>query len=113
VGQESPKVNKVTASERSASQINRVTQRLWRGVEGPRRYSIYPCRSKPLNHEALQQNLLRYPPDGPEYIFSSTVIIFDLKVKSHHNKQGVSKQKHLCSIPCSRLTNEVLPVDGR
>ena len=27
---------KVTGSERSASQMDRVTQRLWRGVEGPR-----------------------------------------------------------------------------
>ena len=29
--------------ERSASQMDRVTQRLWRGVEGPRRCLIYPC----------------------------------------------------------------------
>ena len=28
--------------ERSASPIGRVTQRLWRGVEGPRRCFIYP-----------------------------------------------------------------------
>src|ERR1700749_2395264 len=30
--------------ERSASRICRVTRRLWRGVEGPRRRFIYPLR---------------------------------------------------------------------
>jgi hypothetical protein len=46
VGQESSKANKVTASERSASQIDRVTLRLWRGVGRPRRCLIYPCCSE-------------------------------------------------------------------
>jgi hypothetical protein len=32
--------------ERSASQIYRVTQRFWRGVEGPRRCFTYPCCSE-------------------------------------------------------------------
>jgi hypothetical protein len=32
--------------ERRASHIYRVTQHLWRGVEGPRRCSSYPCRSE-------------------------------------------------------------------
>src|SRR3984957_669862 len=36
--------------ERSASQIYRVTQRLWRGVEGPRRCLSYPCCSELFNH---------------------------------------------------------------
>jgi hypothetical protein len=44
------KINKVTGSERSASQIDRVTQRLWRGVEGPRRCLIYPCCSELFHH---------------------------------------------------------------
>ena len=38
--------------ERSASQIDRVTQRLWRGVEGPRRCLFYPCCSELFNHRA-------------------------------------------------------------
>ena len=36
--------------ERSASRMGRVTRRLWRGVEGPRRRSIYPCGSELFNH---------------------------------------------------------------
>ena len=36
--------------ERSASQIYRLTEGLWRGVEGPRRCLIYPCCSKLLDH---------------------------------------------------------------
>src|SRR3984957_9140915 len=36
--------------ERSASQIYRVTQRLWRGVEGPRRCLFYLCCSELFNH---------------------------------------------------------------
>jgi hypothetical protein len=36
--------------ERSASQIDRVTRRLWRGVEGPRRCLIYPCCSELFHH---------------------------------------------------------------
>jgi hypothetical protein len=38
--------------ERSAAQIDRVTQRLWRGVEGPRRCLSYPCCSELFNHRA-------------------------------------------------------------
>ena len=38
--------------ERSAAQIDRVTRRLWRGVEGPRRCFIYPCRSELFNHRS-------------------------------------------------------------
>src|ERR1700691_441126 len=38
--------------ERSASQIDRVTQRLRRGVEGPRRCLSYPCCSELFNHRA-------------------------------------------------------------
>jgi hypothetical protein len=38
--------------ERSASQIHRVTQRLWRGVEGPRGCLSYPCRSELFNHRS-------------------------------------------------------------
>jgi hypothetical protein len=38
--------------ERSASQIDCVPQRLWRGVEGPRRCLFYPCCSELFNHRA-------------------------------------------------------------
>src|SRR5271170_7684855 len=38
--------------ERSASQIDRVTQRLWRGVEGPRRCLFYPCCSELFDHRS-------------------------------------------------------------
>jgi hypothetical protein len=37
--------------ERSASQIDRVTRRLWRGVEGPRQCLSYPCCSELLTHQ--------------------------------------------------------------
>jgi hypothetical protein len=50
--------------ERSASQIHRVTQRLWRGVEGPRRCLFYPRCSELLTTEARQHDLLRYALDG-------------------------------------------------
>ena len=40
--------------ERSASQMDRVTQGLWRGVEGPRRCLIYRCRSELFNHRGRQ-----------------------------------------------------------
>src|ERR1700753_1521534 len=54
--------------ERSASQMDRVTQRLWRGVEEPV-LSVaegtpamlnYPCCSELFNHRSRQQDLLRY-----------------------------------------------------
>jgi hypothetical protein len=38
--------------ERSASQMDRVTQSLWRGVEGPRRCLIYLCCQELFNHRA-------------------------------------------------------------
>jgi hypothetical protein len=38
--------------ERSALQIYRVIQRLWRGVEGPRRSLSYPYCSELFNHRA-------------------------------------------------------------
>jgi hypothetical protein len=38
--------------ERSASPIYRVIQRLWRGVEGPRRYLVYPCCSELFDHRS-------------------------------------------------------------
>jgi hypothetical protein len=63
--------------ERSASQIYRVTQRLWRGVEGPRRCFSYPCCSGLSTTEAREHDLLRYALGGHGYIFSCTVIIFD------------------------------------
>jgi hypothetical protein len=47
--------------ERSASQLDRLTQRLWRGVEGPRRCSSYPCCSELFNHQA--------PSGGPPRFF--------------------------------------------
>jgi len=37
--------------ERSAARIDRVTQRFWRGAEGPRRRLSYPCCSEFFNHE--------------------------------------------------------------
>src|SRR5271154_5336836 len=44
--------------ERSASQIDCVTQCLWRGVEGPRRRLFYPCCSELFDHRSRQQDLL-------------------------------------------------------
>ena len=44
--------------ERSASQLDRVTQHLWRGVEGPRRCLIYPCCSELFDHRRRQLDLL-------------------------------------------------------
>ena len=38
--------------ERSASQVYRVTQHLWRGVEGPRRYLSYRCCSRLFHHRS-------------------------------------------------------------
>ena len=62
--------------ERSASQIYRVTQRLWRGVEGPRRCLFYPCCSELFDHRNPTHDLLRYTLDGHGCIFSCTVIVF-------------------------------------
>jgi hypothetical protein len=45
--------------ERSASQIDRVTEHLWRGVEGPRRCLSYPCRSDLFDHRSPHR---RFPP---------------------------------------------------
>jgi hypothetical protein len=50
--------------ERSASQIDHVTQRLWRGVKGlGDAYLPHGARSSPTT-EARQQDLLRYALDG-------------------------------------------------
>src|ERR1700733_5926585 len=38
--------------ERSATQTDRLTQRLWRGVEGPRRRSLYPCCPELFDHRS-------------------------------------------------------------
>ena len=38
--------------ERSAARIYRVTQRLWRAVEGPRRCLLYPCCSERFDHRS-------------------------------------------------------------
>ncbi len=38
--------------ERSASPMDCVTQRLWRGVEGPRRCLFYPCCSELFDHRS-------------------------------------------------------------
>jgi hypothetical protein len=46
--------------ERSASQIDRVTQHLWRGVEGPRRCLITHAARSFSTTEARPQELLRY-----------------------------------------------------
>jgi hypothetical protein len=43
--------------ERSASQTNRVTQRLWRAVEGPRRCLFHPCGSELFSHRPDFRNL--------------------------------------------------------
>jgi hypothetical protein len=45
--------------ERSALAIDRVTQRLWRGVEGPRRCLIYLCCSELFNHRSPTRFSLR------------------------------------------------------
>jgi hypothetical protein len=49
------KLKKVKASERSAALIYSLTQRLWRGVEGPRRCFSFPCCLEVLNHRSLRQ----------------------------------------------------------
>ena len=43
--------------ERSASPIYRVTQHLWRGVEGPRRCLSYSCCSELFNHRRPSPDL--------------------------------------------------------
>jgi hypothetical protein len=45
--------------ERSASPIDRLTQRLWRGVEGPRRCLSNPCCSELFNHRNPAANVKR------------------------------------------------------
>jgi hypothetical protein len=50
--------------ERSASQICRVTQRLWRGVEGPRRCLSYACCSELFNHRSPRTGPARHALDG-------------------------------------------------
>src|ERR1700733_14032688 len=45
--------------ERSASQIDRVRQYLWRGVEGPRRCPFYPCCSELFNHRACTATICK------------------------------------------------------
>jgi hypothetical protein len=51
--------------ERSASQSYCVTQRLWRGVEGPRRCLSYPCRSDLFNHQSPHRRFRHGLPPGP------------------------------------------------
>ena len=65
---------KVTASERSASPIDRVTQRLWRGVEGPRRCLIYTCCWELFDHRSPKMQL--WLPDKWEVV----------AVRSHRNQ---------------------------
>jgi hypothetical protein len=75
--------------ERSASKIYRVTQSLWRGVEGPRRcLSTHAVRSFSTT-EARPQDLLRYALDGHGYIFSCTVIIFHPQVCARSLNSGL------------------------
>ena len=75
--------------ERSASQIDRVTQHLWRGVEGPRLRLSYPCCSELFDTEARQQDLLRFAQDVDRYIFSCTVIIFHPQVCARSLNSGL------------------------
>ena len=51
--------------ERSASQIYRVTERLSRGVEGPRRCLSYPCCSDLFDHLAQRSLSLNRFADDP------------------------------------------------
>jgi hypothetical protein len=41
--------------ERSAPQIDRLIQRMWRAVEGPRQCLIYRCCSELFNHRARRR----------------------------------------------------------
>jgi hypothetical protein len=59
--------------ERSASQIYRLTEGFWRGVEGPRRCSFHPCRSELFDHRRPTTSVRRYALDRHGQI---TVIIF-------------------------------------
>src|SRR5271156_2404017 len=52
--------------ERSASQIYRVIQRLWRGVEGPRRCLSHPGCSELFNHRARAGRVCHGLSQGPE-----------------------------------------------
>src|SRR6202046_4469200 len=75
--------------ERSASQIYRVTQRLWRGVEGPRGGLFYPCCSELFDHRSPRTGSAADVLDGQGYIFSCTVIIFHPQVCSRSSNSGL------------------------
>ena len=75
--------------ERSASQTNRVTQRLWRAVEGPSALLISPMRfgafqpSESDNKFCCDTHWMRHT-----YIFSCTVIIFRPQLCARFLKSG-------------------------
>jgi hypothetical protein len=63
--------HRIVILERSASQIDGVTQCLWRGVEGPRRCISCPCCSELFDHRARQQDLLVVVIAGIAFLASS------------------------------------------
>jgi hypothetical protein len=75
--------------ERSASPICRVTQRLWRAVEGPRRCLSYPCCSELFNHRA--------PTGRARYGFSPGA-------ENQELASILLRHLHLCSKSCCRAS---------
>ena len=51
-----------------------MTQRLWRAVEGPQGCLPFPCCWDRFNHEAREQDLLRYALDVHRFIFPSPAL---------------------------------------
>ena len=85
--------------------MDRVTQRLGRAVEGPRRCLIYPAARSFSTTEARQQDLLRSALDGHGYIFSlhgkrACVAAENVEVGAGHSKMlaGPGGQKAPSSI---------------
>jgi len=82
--------------------MDRVTQRLWRGVEGPRRGLITHAARSFSTTEARQQDPLRYALDGHGYIFSCTVIIFHPQVSARVFELGIDRANEvelICAPP--------------
>jgi hypothetical protein len=66
--------------------MDRVTQRLWRGVEGPRCCLLYPCCSELSTTEAGQKDLLRYALAGNANLKRDCMAAENLDVEAGHSK---------------------------
>jgi hypothetical protein len=74
--------------------MDRVTQRLWRGVEGPRRCLIYPCRSELFNHRgrrclSLESRTQRSTPDHSS-VYRSRVLLSGVGGRKAQSGMGKS-----------------------